>query len=363
MSRADMLKLIEAGISAPSADNMQPWKFRMDGDSLELSLDRALMGLFFDPADVASRIGCGAVVENIGQYAHYLGLGMIIDEVTDADQDFKIRLRFYPEESSASHLGTEVFSRCTDRGLYLKGCGIDDSIRSELDDSVGSSKHYSLTFYDDPDQRKAIIKTVYQADTIRFSHKTIHEDFYDVLRFGDSAEKTKDGLAQSTLGIESFFIPVLRFLKSWRITRILNNTIGLHHMMALRGVWLPMMTSPSLVSLVHTGPADYLEFGRVMERFWLQATRCGLSVQPLGAFPLFLARLETVNGEGFSDSQIAQLRQLEQLFSRVTPAYKDADSQLVMLFRLGYSKRKPNRSLRRSIDTFVTEIESDTTLA
>lgn len=359
MSRSEMLKLIQAGILAPSADNMQPWKFRIDGDCLELSLDRNLMGMFFDPADVASKIGCGAVLENIDQFARSLGWSMCIEPSLMTDENTPIRMTFTAHDPARSdHFATEVLSRCTDRGLYRKNQHIDEANCKKLDATVRSLGDYSLTFYDLTNQRKAFIQMVYKADTLRFSHEKVHNDFYDVLRFGDSAEKTKDGLAQSTLGIESFFIPILRYLRPWKFTHLLNRIVGLHHIMALRGVWLPMITSPSLVSIVHSGKVDYIEFGRVMERFWLQATSCGLSVQPLGAFPLFLARLSMVNGEGFSDSQISQLRQLEQEFTEITPAYQGTDKQLVMLFRMGYAKRAPNRSLRRTVETFISEGES-----
>jgi hypothetical protein len=356
MSRDEMLKLIQAGILAPSADNMQPWKFRIEGNCLELSLDRNLMGLFFDPADVASMIGCGAVLENIDQCARSLGLSMDIDLSSMTDQLMPIRMTFTAHDQERSdHLAIEVLSRCTDRGLYRKSQQVDKDDRNKLEAAVRSLGDYALRFYDLAHQRKTFIKTVYKADTLRFSHEQIHNDFYDVLRFGDSAEKSKDGLAESTLGIESFFIPILRYLRPWKLTHFLNRVVGLHHMMALRGVWLPMVTSPGLVSIVHSGKADYIEFGRAIERFWLQATSCGLSVQPLGAFPLFLARLSTVNGEGFSDSQISQLEQLEQAFAEITPAYQGTDKQLVMLFRMGYPMRAPNRSLRRPVDTFLSE--------
>ncbi|TVO73596.1 hypothetical protein [Sedimenticola selenatireducens] len=356
MLRDEMLKLIQAGILAPSADNMQPWKFRIDGDCLELSLDRNLMGLFFDPADVASKMGCGAVLENIDQQARSMGLSIDIDPYSVTDQSTPIRMTFTAHDQQRSdHYATEVFSRCTDRGLYRKSLQVNEADRKKLDDAVRSLSDYSLTFYDLDNQRKAFTKIVYKADTIRFSHEAIHNDFYDVLRFGDHAEKSKDGLAQETLGIESVFIPILRYLRPWRLTHLLNRMVGLHHMMALRGVWLPMVTSPSLVSIVHTGPADYLDFGRAMERFWLQATSCGLSVQPLGAFPLFLARLSTVDGEGFSDTQISQLERLEEAFADITPSYQGTDRQLVMLFRIGYSKCAPNRSMRRTVETFLSE--------
>ena len=353
MSSENMLKLIEAGIMAPSADNMQPWKFKIQTDILELWIERKMMGLFFDPADVATKIGCGALIENIDHYTRHLGLSMAVSYDSSEHENHIASLKISPGNAvDEDAFSTEIFTRCTDRNLYSKKRRITDAVCTSLTNSVKTADNYALTFYDSPDQRKRIIRTVVAADTIRFSHAAIHNDFYDVLRFGDTAEVSKDGLAESTLGIESFFIPILKQLKPWKLTNLLNK-VGLHHIMALRGTWLPMVSAPSLVSIVHTGPADYIEFGRVIERFWLQATQLGLSVQPLGAFPLFLARLQLLNGDGFSESQIATLKQLERGFTEITPQYQDADGQLVMLFRLGYGKKAPNRSLRRPANSFL----------
>lgn len=355
MQKEDMLKLLTAGIMAPSADNMQPWKFRIGDDSLEISLDQEQLGHFFDPAEVATAMGCGALIENIDHCARQMGLQMDLNRRVEADQKIVATLSFSPliPGKQGGDLSDAVFSRCTDRALYDRRKTIAASDKKLLEDSVNQAENYTLTLYDNPEQRKKIIKTVYGADTIRFSHEKVHRDFYHVLRFGDAAERTREGLAQSTLGIEFFFIPVLKALRSWKITHFLNRVAGLHHMMALRGVWLPMVFSSSLVSITYRGAADYLQFGRVMERFWLQATAAGLSVQPLGAFPLFLARVKTVDGEGFSEREIARLNNLEQLFASATPGYQTGTDQLVMLFRLGYAKRPPNRSLRRPLDSFL----------
>jgi len=355
MLKEDMLKLLTAGIMAPSADNMQPWKFRIGDDSLELFLDQEQMGHFFDPAQVATAIGCGALIENIDHYARHMGLQMRVDLQGEGEPKPVATMSFSPmkERPHEHDLSTEVYSRCTDRGLYDRRKTLGAGVKTALQDSVNQTENFTLTFYDNPEQRKKIIKTVYGADTTRFSHEKVHEDFYHVLRFGEDADRTREGLAQSTLGIEFFFIPALKALRSWKVTRFLNKSVGLHHMMALRGVWLPMVYSSSLVSITLNGPADYLLSGRVMERFWLQATAAGLSVQPLGAFPLFLARVKILGGEGFSDAEIAKLNNLEQLFASATPGYQVGRDQLVMLFRLGFAKRPPNRSLRRPVDSFL----------
>jgi len=353
LSPDEVLKLVEAAIQAPSADNMQPWRFRVGEDSLELRLDPGLTGLFFDPAAVASEMGCGALIENVEQVACQLGYSAQVRFFSGADDGVVARVTFSAATGNRNGtLSDEVFTRCTDRGLYRKRHTLTDAEKASLSDSMHDFSGHNLAFHDQPEARRQFIHAVYQADTIRFSHPETHRDFHHVLRFGADAERSRDGLAQSTLGIEFFFIPVLKLLKPWPLTRLLNR-IGLHHLMALRGVWLPMVTAPSLVSIVHSGPRDNFQSGRAMQRFWLEATRLGLSVQPLGAFPLFLARLQVLDGQGFSDREVAKLQRLRKGMAQFLPVLGETESQLVMLFRVGHAKKQAGRSLRRPAETFI----------
>jgi len=348
-----LIKLIEAGIQAPSADNGQPWKFKLIEDGFELWLDPDNMGLFFDVKQIATQISCGAVIENIVTFAKALGLKTNITYFDDPSDKFA-RLTFTPSDSqtSESQISQMLFNRHSDRNLFQFNKKIPDTLIGELTSLLQSDEHHRLHCYQKPKTRKAIIKTITATDTIRFIHKRVHNDFYKVLRFGSSAQQTRDGLAAATLGIESFMIPILQLLKPWKLTQLLN-LIGLHHIMALRGTWLPMKSASLIVSITHKGTANYVESGRIMQRFWLQANEAGLSVQALGALPLFLARLHLAQGEGFTPAQLKTLRGLEDDFANVTPGFNKASDQAIMLFRLGYSKQPASKPYRRKTESFL----------
>ncbi len=353
ITKEQILKLIEAGIQAPSADNGQPWKFKIFDDGFELWLDETNMGLFFDVKQVATYMSCGALLENVVILAEAMGFETDISYFSDSPTRFA-RFAFACSGKQSNEEGVRqiIFNRHTDRNLFQFNKKIPDDLMDELAGLVQANEFYRLCTYSTPQAKKAIIQTVTATDTIRFIHKKIHEDFYQVLRFGKTAEQTLDGLAAKTLGIEAFMIPILQMLKPWWLVKLLNY-IGLHHVMAFRGTWLPMKASSQIVSIVHTGPANYEEFGRIMQRFWLQANNRGLSVQPLGALPLFLARLHLVQGEGFTAEQLETVIGLETGFEAVTPGFSKESDQLVMLFRLGYSKRSVAKPFRRKVESFL----------
>lgn len=355
----DYDQLLRAGIAAPSGDNCQPWKFTVINNAIELRLDYDNMGLFFDVNEVATQISCGAVIENIAIAARLMGMNTLVDRpslsaVGDTQSGVFAKLTFEQAIDLSSRdlsIGMEdIFARHSDRRLYKLSKKIPGPLIDNLSSVVQLSSNYQLTSYDDIASKKSFLSLVTRTDIIRFTHKQLHEDFHKVLRFGRDAIISKDGLADNTLGLESFLLPILKLLKPWRLARLLN-AIGLSRIMAFRGTWLPMTCSSSLASITHTGAADYVEAGRVMQRFWLQANKLGLSVQALGALPLFLARYRLAHGEGFLPGHIKLLSAVEDTFASITPGFNKEADQLVMLFRLGYTDDRACMSLRRNIDS------------
>jgi len=360
ISKDHIISLIEAGIQAPSADNGQPWKFKLLDDGFELWLDSNNMGLFFDVNQVASKISCGALIENVEMLANALGLKMHIEYFNKSSAALKGMGRFakiaFTVAGATDKVGLvkgDIFNRHTNRDLFKFNKIIPDAEIKKLEEGLMSDDHF-LHVYQSAKAKKTIVKVITATDTIRFIHQQIHNDFYKVLRFGKAAEKTRDGLAAATLGVESFMIPILQWLKPWKLT-VLFNYVGLQHVMAFRGTWLPMTSASHIVAIVHKGEADYVRSGRVMQRFWLQANKLGLSVQPLGALPLFLARLHLVAGEGFDEGQLNTLKELEEKVLKNTYGFDKESDQMIMFFRLGYSKKPAKKAYRRLIESFFID--------
>jgi nitroreductase len=348
-----LFELIRAAVQAPSPDNLQPWKFKLIPNGFELYFDRAYMGHFFDNDEIATRMSCGALLENVALHAATLGYGVSTEYPSEGDGPVAITQFNQDAAIVQEPIADAVFSRCTDRRLYRRSKSLSSDEINQLDTAVNSNNGYGLYWYSDSDARKEIIRIVTLADTIRFNHAQAHREFYEVLRFGDSAERSRDGLADKTLGIESLFFPLLKWLAPWPVTRSLNR-IGLHYILALRSTWLPMVSAPHIVAITHSGEPDDMDAGRIMQRFWLICAALGISAQPLGAFPLFLARVRRSSGMGFSSNQIDKLIKLEQRISAITPGYNQATDQFVILFRLGHgSVKKPQQAYRRPVESFL----------
>ena len=65
LSPEDTHAILDAAILAPSVHNSQPWRFRLDADSIELLADPARRLPAADPDDRELRLACGAALLNL----------------------------------------------------------------------------------------------------------------------------------------------------------------------------------------------------------------------------------------------------------------------------------------------------------
>ena len=96
-SRADLLFILEKGVLAPSADNLQPWKFEVSENTVTLWLDRERIQHFCDSGLAAPAISAGAVVENM--------------KVAASRKGWNMRASYFPDKESPLKAAVIEFSR------------------------------------------------------------------------------------------------------------------------------------------------------------------------------------------------------------------------------------------------------------
>ncbi len=314
-----------------------------------------MLGMFFDPEAAASRMGCGGVLENILLSASTMGLEASFSTIHDAESPERVaRIRLVPADINPDPLAGSISERGTDRGHYRRWIDIEQQTFTALQADAAIIPTARVHWFQEKRQRRGVTRLITAADRLRFSHETVHREFYEKLRFGEEADRLADGLAADTLGVERIFLPVLKRLRPWALTKWLNR-FGLHYIMALRGAWVPLVSANAVGALVIAREADHLAAGRALQRLWLSATAHGLLFQPLGALPLFLIRLHELKGAGFDGRQLAKLRSLEEALTALIPQYDPGVERLIMLFRVGHGPRPKARSRRRPVDSFIVE--------
>ncbi|TKB50541.1 nitroreductase [Ferrimonas sediminicola] len=117
-------KLVHSAALAPSSHNSQPWRFRVQGDRLEMLADRSRALPINDPNDRELLISCGCALMNLRLTALQQGVALDLQLLPDADDpDLLARLRAdgnRPVATPEARLAALIQARHTDRGGYAR---------------------------------------------------------------------------------------------------------------------------------------------------------------------------------------------------------------------------------------------------
>lgn len=347
-----LLRLIECGIRASSADNCQPWRFAPSGDGIHIVIERT--DAFYDVDSLPSYFAIGGVVENIRIAAAHHGYAAEIARLPRGEAgDLAATVSLRPDTGAAPEaLYRLVPERCTNRRPYSRRRPTAEVLRA-LEDVCAPEPGFRLALLTDGGEMRTVAGLVMKADRIRFEHEQTHHEFHAKLRFTrQEKEGAGDGLSIDTLELGPLGGPFLRFLRPWRRTARLNRW-GLSRLLALHAY---LLTRRAGATGLFAGPAPtplaYLRGGELFHRLWLTATGLGLALQPMAALPLYLLRLERARGAGFEPRHLSLLapmgRQLRELFGARPQEHP------MMLFRLGYAPGPRARSARRPLSASLS---------
>lgn len=351
MNQSELIKLVENGILAPSADNLQPWKFRIAGSQIDLFLDPKYTQNFCDERLLAPYLSAGAVIENMRVAAAEHQYGLTLSYFPNSnDPTFVATLRLAENDShNASHFPV-LRQRITNRKFYL-GKKINESIYSKLERLVQMEKDFKLIWIKKNDERyRQLSRILGQADQLRFEHQRLHREFMNTMRF---AKQAKDGLDYRTLEAGPASVFLFKLISSWNRLRLLN-VIGISRLFNFY-TQLQLNSSEAcglIVSKNHIA-MDYVVGGEIMERLWHEVTFQNLSIQPMEALPIFLIQLKETGCPEFDPKQKRELMELKEAFYSLFPIQES--NGLIFLFRMGYAHPPKVRSLRRDVESFLVK--------
>lgn len=348
--------ILEAGRWAVSADNGQPWKFHWKDGRLLLALDRKRGTSFFDGRLYAPYLGFGSLIENLCIAAKHNGYDPTVKlfpglEI-DNDQIVAV-LKFAPLSHQADSLYSAIFERVTNRRAYLSE-SVQIDVREALLKCAEGFADFRLVLIDDETKKSKLAALTAGAESVRFnfSCKDVHADFFKCLRFSKSqAIQTSDGLWVRCLEVAMPEIAALKFLSNWPIAAVAAR-LGAHIAFSRQSVKLLRRTPLIALVMGRSGDRflkekDFLAGGRLCQRLWLTATTHHLACQPMAALPLFFLQYAGSGDDGFPGHTGKKIGRLSADFSQTFGLAEG--EELLMLFRLGYSKAPSAKSFRRPL--------------
>ena len=283
----EIIFLIEAVASAPSADNSQPWCFDWDGNTLTCRLHQR--GPI--PSDYhATTLALGAAAENLIWASEVVGLDVSSWFLGPPNSD-GVFAQGRVETAAAAKIRSLL-----DKPVWKRRHTNRLSYRLEIDPEaplglancrVGEVRACAIEGRD----IKSAADWVRVASEIRFQTREVNEWFAKSLRYGSSQEEMRDGLHVSTLALPPGGSGLLRLISSWKRLQVLNYMKAYKLFAAIEAV--NFQKAPLVVAIV--GPRDRasaFDAGRCLEQVWLKATERGLSAHPYYVVADMLNRLK-----------------------------------------------------------------------
>ena len=341
MQADDVVKfLIEAGNSAPSADNTQPWCFRREGSELVLAYDNARFPDSMFPFNhQATLLTMGAVVENLIMAWNVLEMQPPLRPVIPlaAPHEF-LRMPVGPSPVETVSRMQPWKVRHTNRLPFRKDA-IVPVIDMHLDGA--SSNRVSVSVIETRKQISQVARMVRSASEARFRTREIHDWFSQSLRFTPSQVASGDGLDVATFDLPPGGRAFLKLITaSWRNMHLFNRIRGYKVMAAIEAA--SIVNAGAILAIC--GPADVegaFAAGRAMQSIWIKLNAAGLAVQPYYVISDQLTRLAKGRVPMELAPEMSALKRDTELLFRLKP-----NSTLHLLLRVGKPLKDAVRALR-----------------
>ncbi|MGF7211815.1 molybdopterin/thiamine biosynthesis adenylyltransferase [Skermanella aerolata] len=360
-SRSEMWRILDLARWAPSGDNSQPWRFRIDGDDAVTIIihHEAGTNVYEYNDGQPTLLSAGHLLETLRIAASRYGRRMEwshrrVNEGGNGSHEDIISVRL-PRQPGlrADPLDGFVRLRSVDRTSYST-TPLTDQQKAELANALGPD--LKLSWFDARPQRRSFAQLNGLATDIRLRCREAYDVHRRMLDWDNRFSPA--GLPATAIGLDRMTRSLMRWaMKDWSRVKMMNlagTGAASFQIDRLPGVncaghftvtWRNPRSQPAT-------PEDLLRAGERLQRFWLTATMLGLALQP-GLAPIAFST-HALHGVRFTEDPklLAKAEKLAVEVSRVTGTEVD---QLVFMGRIGRPKsmRSTSRSHRRPLEELI----------
>jgi hypothetical protein len=363
LSRELIEQILEAGIHAPSGENSQPWRLKIDGERVWLFNRPEADQSLFNFHQNGSLVAHGAFLANMKVAAKYLGceanITLFPDETKEnliAAIDFKESMPATDAESKL--LFEAITKRVTNRKHYdgspLKDHEKKEILANEHLDSKGNSI-VRLVMIEDREKIVQVARAASTSETMLVLNKHVHDFFFSHVRWTEQENEIQpNGFYIDTLELNAKQAKGFNMLKHWGAARMLGK-IGVAKQVG-KDNEETYKTASAMIGIIIKDPMprNLILAGKVLEHAWLTATKLGLSVQPsTGA--LFLAEgIPHENWGKFSESQRTALLDAKKAVYEAFNVDHHKE-HIAVVFRVGHAEPPSARAARFPLEMFLSE--------
>ncbi len=348
-------RILELGRWAPSGDNTQPWRFELRGE-LELVVhgfdtrDHCVYDLDGHP----SQMSLGALLETLRLAATAQGLATSYSRRRDAPAERPtFDVRFAPDPTVVPSPLVPAIERRVVQRRPLSTRPLSAAQVAALEESVGPD--YEVAWFSSLAERWRLARLVFANAKLRLILPEAYAVHRAVIAWGERF--SEDRLPAEALGADPVSLALMRFaMHSWERVELFNRFMLGTLLPRLQLDLLPCLRCAAVFALIARRPPDsaddYVTAGAAMQRFWLEATRQGLLLQPQMT-PVIFARYHR-HGRRFTASAVGQ-----ELGARVAERFESVfagrAAQVVFLGLIGSGTVPQARSTRLPLARLMVE--------
>jgi hypothetical protein len=345
-----VLDILEFARWAPSGDNTQPWRFEIvDDHHFIIHAFDTRQHCVYDLDGHPSQIAHGALIETLCIAASAYQLRAEISRQpgsSDYSSDYVVTLI---EDSTISPdpLLPYIKQRSVQRRPMRTSPLSKEQIRT-LEAAVGNL--HSVRWFAAPLERWRFARLMFSNAKLRLTIPEAYAVHRDIIEW--QARFSEDRVPDQALGLDAMTLKLMRWvMASWQRVRFFNTWLAGHLTPRIEMDLLPGgLCAAHFVIVAQQTPRnidDYVAAGRVVQRFWLTATRLGLQLQP-ELTPLIFSRYvrEQVAFSGLPSATTTATRLGQRLAELIGSVPIE---QIAFMGRIGTGKSAHSRSLRRPL--------------
>ncbi len=331
------LAIVAAATLAANPHNMQPWRFAVTGDTIELSSDPA-RSMPHNDADGRERAaGFGCALENMAVAARAQGLAAHIDVLPGGEPSLIARVTLSPSTAPTADerlRAQQIPLRHTNRGPF----GPDAVDTQALTRAAGDVPGAEVVWVTDPAARERLGALYVEATEAIVADEAMSVEAFSWFRSSRAdIDRYRDGLTLDCQGLDAFTTVAAKVLPAQ--SRQDGDAFWVR---STREVHTATAAAYGIVRVTEaTGTAARIAAGRLLERLHLDATARGVALHHMNQIG---ERVERDAATGSPDAFGARWAEITGV-----PA-----GEVVASFRVGIPQRTPGRSPRRALEDVVT---------
>lgn len=349
ISQKQIEKIITIATQAPSGNNSQPWRFEVEGNTVNIFNIPDKDKILFNYKNRGSLIAHGALLENL--------------VIASAEFGLSAEVKIFPEEKSENLVsrialteseGIEkdalyefIAIRTTNRRNYESqplGRASEEAIKN-FEKTL--PKEFGLFLSQKIEDIDFAAKKFSIGDRLIFENKSVHEALFSTVSWTEEAEqKKREGLYVGTKELSDAEVFVFKnLLSNWTFLKVFGWLGIASKAQKKREVLYKNSSAIGVILSKDLSRESFVKGGRVLQRLWLLSAKEGLAFQPLTVGMLYLG--QKVLDQRVEELTLLQEKRVKESYEGILEKLIPKDKYPIFSFRLGYAKAPTASSLKK----------------